>query len=320
MKRITALIAVGALALSACGPGAGSTAATIDDTTITVGEVNGLIYVESGTISKDQFAQFLNLLVEWAVVSDAAGELGVSASDDEIAGEADRIFTEFADEGQSREEFTQSRGVTEEFLRLMAHQEVLYRKITELFTDEERGFLSDEEVAEQLEDTRLALTEVCASHILLGQLQTLEGEELEEATEEARIEAEEVMDRLEAGDDFAELAMEYSDDSSNAEFGGDLGCNTPARYVEEFRDAVMIAPIGQVHEEAVLSSFGYHIILVESRTVPTDQEVVDAIQANAVSTEIEGWVTAALGAAQVNVVERFGSWDADLLQVVPPPA
>jgi foldase protein PrsA len=321
VKRLTALTAAAVLALAACGTSPGTTAATVDDRAITVGEVNGLIHTEEGTITKEVFANFLGLLVEWSVVERAAAdELGITVSDEEILTEVNRIFEEFADEGQSMEDFVTSRGVTEEFLRMVAHQEVLYRQVSEKFKEEGRGVPSDDEQAEQFDDMRFQLTNVCVSHILLGQLQTLEGDELDEAREEALVEAEEVLDLLADGGDFAELAIEYSDDTGSGSLGGDLGCNTPARYVEPFRDAVMVATIGEVHPEPVLSAFGYHIILVESRTIPSDDEVTDTVVNDGVGREIDSWVGEKMGAAQVTVGERFGSWNPTLLKVEPPPA
>jgi parvulin-like peptidyl-prolyl isomerase len=317
VKRLTALTAAAALVLAACGTSPGTTAATVDDQAITVGAVNGLIHVEEGTISKEVFANFLGLLIEWSVVERAAAdELGITVSDEEILTEVNRIFEEFADEGQSLEEFVNSRGVTEEFLRMVSHQEVLYRKVSEKFKDEGRGVPDDLEASEEFDFMRIQLTDACASHILLGQLQTLEGDELEEARQEALAEAEEILDLLAGGGDFAELAIEHSVDTGSGALGGDLGCSTPARYVEPFRDAVMVATVGEVHPEPVLSTFGYHIILVESRTFPSDEEVVDGL----VREEIDSWVGSKMEAAQVTVVERFGSWNPLRLLVEPPAA
>lgn len=321
MKRLTALTLAGALVLAACGAGDGATAATVDDRTITVGDVNGLLDIEEGTVTKDQFAQFLGLLVEWVVVEKAAAdELDVVISEDEITAEADRIFEEFAAEGQTREDFTASRGVTETFLRMVGHQEALYRAVHEKFTAEGRGTPTDDEIAEQTDSYRRRMTEACVSHILLGELQGLEGDELESAKEDALAEAEEVLGLLDDGGVFAELAQEHSTDTGSGAQGGELGCASPTQWVPEFQDAVMEAPIGEVLDEPVLSQFGYHIIYVRTRTIPTDEEVSEAIVSDGISGAIDEWVAEKVGATDVTVVERFGSWDAEALRVVPPQA
>lgn len=68
-----------------------------------------------------------------------------------------------------------------------------------------------------------------------------------------------VLDRVEAGEDFAELAREYSSDGS-AEEGGDLGFvdeDTP--FVEEFKEAALALEVGET-TGLVQTQFGFHII------------------------------------------------------------
>jgi parvulin-like peptidyl-prolyl isomerase len=90
------------------------------------------------------------------------------------------------------------------------------------------------------------------------------------ATEE---EAQDVVDRLKAGEDFADLAAELSLDTSSAPEGGNLGFSPPGRYVEPVEEAISSLPIGQV-SEPVESQFGWHIIEVlnreERELSPTD--------------------------------------------------
>lgn len=134
MKRLIALLIVSVLGLAACGAGDAATAATVNGQAITVGDVNGLLAIDSGTITKAQFAQFLDLLVEWHVVEDAAAEeFGFTVTQEEIDAETDRIYEQFSDEGQSREDFLATRGFTETFLEIVGHQEVLFRKIHDMF-------------------------------------------------------------------------------------------------------------------------------------------------------------------------------------------
>lgn len=321
MKRLTALTLATALGLAACGASGGATAATVDGQTITVDDVNGMLSLDEGAVTKTQFAQILGLLVEWSIVEKAAAEeLGLTVTDDEITAEADRIFEEFADEGQSREDFVATRGFTEAFLQMVGHQEALYRKIHDKFLDEGRGVPSEEEIAEGMDARRLAMTSACVSHILLGELQGLEGDELESAKEEALAEAEEVLGLLDDGGDFAEIARERSTDTGSGAQGGDLGCQSPQRWVEPFRDAVLEAPVGEVFDEPVLSDFGYHIIFVSERTVPTDEEVAESLTTDGVRGEIDAWVGEKMAAADVTVTTRFGTWDSTGLQVVPPEA
>ncbi len=80
---------------------------------------------------------------------------------------------------------------------------------------------------------------------------------------ETEEEAYEVIDELEAGADFAELAKEKSIEEAAASTGGDLGYFARGRMVPEFEQAAFSQEVNVVSAEPVKSQFGYHVILVE---------------------------------------------------------
>lgn len=84
--------------------------------------------------------------------------------------------------------------------------------------------------------------------------------------DEARAKAESIRKRLAAGEDFATLAKQESDDSATAIKGGDVGEFKHGKMVPPFEQAAFALKPGDI-SEPVRSPFGYHIIQVESRSV-----------------------------------------------------
>jgi peptidyl-prolyl cis-trans isomerase C len=72
--------------------------------------------------------------------------------------------------------------------------------------------------------------------------------------------------RIEKGESFAVLALEYSDGPSR-KYAGDLGYLTRDRLVPPFADAAFALPTGAV-SDIVRTRFGYHLIKVLDRRPP----------------------------------------------------
>lgn len=100
---------------------------------------------------------------------------------------------------------------------------------------------------------------VRAAHILFGF-----GSDSAEAMGKAR----DVLRRIRAGEDFAEMARQYGSDGTASE-GGDLGWGNRTTWVKPFSDAAFGAKVGDVLGP-IRSQFGYHLIKILGRT---NQEV-----------------------------------------------
>lgn len=102
--------------------------------------------------------------------------------------------------------------------------------------------------------------EVQARHILL-----LVDQGADEATwQAAKQQADELVQRLRNGDDFAALAQQYSQDPGSAANGGDLGWQPADAYVPTFAEAVRTLPLNTI-SDPVRTDFGWHIIEVTGR-------------------------------------------------------
>lgn len=297
MKKLVSLVVFGAMLVAACGGASGTVAATVDGIDVTVGDVEALIDSEESTLPVEQFSQYLAFAIQWNILFHAAADdFGVSVSEDDVEAEATRLYEQLAG-GETREEFLSSRGITEEFLSKIAEQGLIDVAIREQLVAEAPE-PTQEEIELQREIAIGSLTEACVSHILVE-------------TEE---EANEVITRLEQGEEFGELATELSNDPGSAENNGILPCGNPEGYVAPFRDAVLDATVGDLYPTPVQSQLGYHIILVTDRTepsedqLPSDDELAEIIRQDAVLVDLQAWFNEIMVGADVSVNEDFGTW------------
>lgn len=80
--------------------------------------------------------------------------------------------------------------------------------------------------------------------------------------------AKKIYERAAAGEDFAKLARELSDDTGSKESGGDLGDAERADFVGPFGDAVWSMKPGEIRGP-VKTEFGWHVIKLESASPET---------------------------------------------------
>jgi len=95
-----------------------------------------------------------------------------------------------------------------------------------------------------------------ASHILIEVSPTADEAEIATARERAQA----LYDRLMAGEEFAELAREFSEDQGSASSGGDLDWVEPGFMVEAFENALYELSMDAPVSEPVQTGFGWHLI------------------------------------------------------------
>ncbi len=112
--------------------------------------------------------------------------------------------------------------------------------------------VSDEEIQARFEQEQQSAgdnTSLRAAHILLG-----------EANDELIAE---IQSKIDAGDDFAQLAKDYSEDVASAENGGDLGFTSGDTFPEAFEQALAGLEVGQVSAPVETESGTHFIKLLE---------------------------------------------------------
>ncbi len=83
-----------------------------------------------------------------------------------------------------------------------------------------------------------------------------------EAEDKARVKIADAIRRARAGEDFAKLAKELSEDPASGPNGGDLGLVSQGELVPQFEQALFRLRKGEISPEPVRTPFGFHAIRV----------------------------------------------------------
>ena len=132
------------------------------------------------------------------------------------------------------------------------------------------------------------VTQTKARHILIKSSEIMTDEQARELAAELRA-------RALAGEDFAELAKEYSQDIGSAQEGGELGDEFWMQMVPEFEAAMANTAPDQI-SAPVQTPYGWHILEVEGRREQdmTDQatraKATDYVHQRKYEEELDAWL------------------------------
>lgn len=145
------------------------------------------------------------------------------------------------------------------------------------------------------------ITETLSRHILISPTAL-------RTEAEARQLIRSLRERVKNGEDFAELARNYSDDRGSAADGGSLGWAGPGKFVPPFEAAMKATPVDGL-SDVVRSQFGWHLIKVEGRRSQDIGEQVLREQARQqlykrkFDSELDNWLREMKAAAYIEVRE-----------------
>ncbi len=132
------------------------------------------------------------------------------------------------------------------------------------------------------------VTQTKARHILIKPSEIMTDSQARELIAKLRA-------RILAGEDFSELAREYSEDIGSAQEGGELGWTNPGQMVPEFEAAMARTAVDQI-SDPVRTQFGWHIVKVEGRReqdmtdLATRSKAMDYVHNRKYQEELDAWL------------------------------
>jgi parvulin-like peptidyl-prolyl isomerase len=245
--------------------------------------------------------QALDTLIDIELLYQESQRRGFEISEERIEEQLNSLRTQFGDEegyAAALEQIGISDGeLRTELGRQLAIQEMIDKDITPATT------VSEQESTDFYENNPaffFSPEQVRASHILI----LVSPDAGEEEKSEARSRITEIRKRIVAGEDFAELAGQFSEDNSSMN-GGDLGFFQREQMVKPFADAAFSLEIGEL-SEVVTTQYGFHLIRVTDRkaesVVPFEQvqlKIFEYLQREKVMVAIEELAAQLRGQAEI---------------------
>lgn len=207
----------------------------------------------------------LNNLITQKVLLEKAKEDSVTISEKQVEALLEEQINQMIQQLGTQEKVEEYFGMPVRRMRREFRKDVeerlLVEKLQNLKAQEIQ--ISRREVEEFYRTHRDSLPEMQAtvniSHILFK----IEASGL--AAQIARTKIEEIKRRIDNGEDFQELAKQYSQDPGSAPRGGDLGTMKRGDTVKPFEEAAYALEPGQI-SDIVQSEFGFHIIKLIKKT------------------------------------------------------
>lgn len=205
-----------------------------------------------------------------------AKRLNIKAEKKEIKEGLETIKKRFRSKGQYKDALKQA-GITEEDLKKDIERNILIRK----FYQQEvldKAKVTEEYLKEYYEKHREDFKRPEAVHIRHILIKVEPSASIEEKREKKKL-AEDLLKRARAGEDFGELAYNYSADDWRVK-GGDLGLIHRGRLLPELEEAAFKLKPGEI-SELIETIYGYHIIKLEEKVPPTQlsfEEIKDKIR------------------------------------------
>jgi parvulin-like peptidyl-prolyl isomerase len=244
--------------------------------------LNSLAEEERREKIKELERSYLNKLIDKRLQLQEAFKLGLDVSDEEIDSAINEIKRKFNLTDESLNEYLKADGLTLEEYKIHLKERILLSKVIG-YKITDTIFITEKEIKEYYEANKERFPR--QERVRLRQI-LLTGED-------SLKKAEEILQRIKNGEDFAELASEFSEDVSR-EAGGDLGYVSRGTILKEIEDVAFSLKVGEV-SKPIPSPRGIHIIKVEDRieegiTPEIKEEIKKILFERAYQSKYENWL------------------------------
>lgn len=202
----------------------------------------------------------MDMMIEQQLLIQAADAKGIEVTDEEVDAELAKIREPFNDDIEFQLRLDTESYTLESFRAHLRDMIAAKRYLDELRL--EAMEVTDEELEKYYRDNERRLTlpeQVHVRHILLSWKPLGQPDDRKALYEQM----EAIREKAVSGEDFAELAKEYSDDSTRMH-GGDVGFFHRGQMVPAFENAAFALQPGEI-SGIVETPFGLHIIKLEER-------------------------------------------------------
>lgn len=225
----------------------------------------------------------LDAMIEEQLLRQLAAEQGVSVTDDEIQRDIEQQFNydrdaEPAPTPDPSQPITDTvpanTGITVEEFQEQYNGFIDGLKSTNSLTEKEfRQWISNSLLSDKLLESAPLEFDTTEEQANIQQiLVSIEPESppIEKAEADALGKIQETRARIEAGEAFADVAIEVSEDPGSGANGGELGWFGRGQMVPEFEEAAFSLEVGEL-SQPVKTDFGYHLLLVDEINTEEDQ-------------------------------------------------
>ena len=220
--------------------------------------------IEEGVKYKDKFKEMiLDQMIYTEVIYEAAKKENLLPTEEEVNKSIEEFNTSIKDNDAYKKQLKEL-GIDDNFLKYQFERNLASDNYKEKFNKD--NSVTNDEMKKYYDENKddFYIDQVEASHILIKTIDDEDKKLSDEKKAEAKKKAEEVLAKAKAGEDFSELAKEYSQDTVSAKNGGDLGFFKKGEMVKPFEEAAFSMKVGEI-SDLVESDFGYHIIKVTDK-------------------------------------------------------